>query len=228
MRRWTDLAARLGGAGVLAVAVCWPARAPGQSLFERLNLDRLQLTALGGSVGPVLPARVKATRGYSVHADYGEISPPWRVVFEVTYWESEFRRREVDRLARQIRAATNDPSQDDTVRLGRVTVSDIALETDLRWSPLRRAALRPYVGGAFGAHVINAENKFISGTFVESALDNIAAGVTGMLGIDTAPLHGLSVLVQARYSLLSNTRFLTVRAGGSYFFGRAVRPAPGP
>jgi hypothetical protein len=107
-------------------------------------------------------------------------------------------------------------------------VSDIALETDLRWSPLRRAALRPYVGGAFGAHVINAENKFISGTFVESALDNIAAGITGLVGFDTAPLHGLSVLLQARYSLLSNTRFLSVRAGGSYYFSSAGRPAPAP
>jgi len=163
-----------------------------------------------------------------VHADYGEVTPPWRVVFMVTYWESEFRAREVNRLAEQIRAATIDPSRDDTVALGRVTVSDIALETDLRWSPLRTAAIRPYLGGAFGAHVINAENKFISGTFVESALDNIAAGFSGLAGLDTAPLRGLSVMIQARYSLLSNTRFLTLRAGGSYYFNLAARPAPAP
>lgn len=219
MGRWSNLATGLGCAGVLAAS--WPGAAAGQSLFERLNLDRLRLTALGASAGPALPARVKATEAYSVHADYGEISPPWRVVFTVTYWESEFRKREVDRLARQIREATNDPARDDTVSLGRVTVSDIAFETDLRWMPLRRAVLRPYVGGAFGAHVINAENKFFSGTLVESALDNIAAGITGLMGFDTAPLHGLSVLLQARYSLLSNTRFLTVRAGGSYYFSGA-------
>ena len=226
MGRWTDAAARLGAAGVLALAAAWPAR--GQSLFERLNLDRLRLTALGASAGPVLPARVRATQAYSVHADYGEIAPPWRVVFLVTYWESEFRRAEVDRLAEQIRAATIDPSRDDTVAVGRVTVSDIALETDLRWAPLRSAAFRPYLGGGFGAHVINAENKFISGTFVESALDNIAAGVTGLAGFDTAPLRGLSLMAQARYSLLSNTRFLTLRAGGSYYFNLAAPPAPAP
>ena len=210
------------------LAASWPGAAAGQSLFERLNLDRLRLSALGASAGPALPARVKSTQAYSVHADYGEISPPWRVVFTVTYWESEFRQREVDRLARQIREATTDPSRDDTLSIGRVTVSDIALEADLRWMPLRSALLRPYLGGAFGAHVINAENKFISGTFVESALDNIAAGITALTGFDTAPLHGLSVLLQARYSLLSNTRFLSVRAGGSYYFSGAGRPAPAP
>jgi hypothetical protein len=134
----------------------------------------------------------------------------------------------VDRLARRIRAATVDPSGDDTVAIGRVSVSDIALETDLRWSPLRTAALRPYLGGGFGAHVLNAENEFISGTFVESALDNIAAGFTGLAGFDTAPLRGLSLLLQARFSLLSNTRFLTLRAGGSYYFNLAARPSAAP
>jgi hypothetical protein len=226
--RCTDVAARIAGAGVLALAAAWPRAAVGQSLFERLNLDRLRLTALGASAGPVQPKRVKATQSYSVHADYGEITRPWQVVFLVTYWESEFRQREVDRLAEQIRSATIDPSRDDTVDVGRVTVSDIALETDLRWSPLRAAVLRPYLGGAFGAHVINAENKFISGTFVESALDNIAAGVTGLVGVDTAPLRGLSLMVQARYSLLSNMRFLTLRAGGSYYFAPPAPPAPAP
>jgi hypothetical protein len=84
LRWWTDLAARLGGAAVLALAVGWPRAAAGQSLFERLNLDRLRLSALGASVGPVLPTRVRATRAYGLHADYGEITPPWRVVFGVT------------------------------------------------------------------------------------------------------------------------------------------------
>lgn len=202
-----------------ALSASVPAAADAQgSVFERLNLDRLRLTAVGISAGPVIPARIEPTQGYSIQADYGEIARKWRIVFMATYWGSRFKDRVVEQFEQRLRENTTDPAGDDTLSIGRITVSDIALETDVRYTPLRRTGFRPFVGGAFGAHIINAENRFIQGTFVESALDNIAFGVTGIAGVDTAPFHGLSLGVQGRISLISTARFVSLRAGGSYHF----------
>lgn len=215
MRERSDAA--LGVLACAAMLAAAPAAAQG-GVAERLNLDRLQLGAIGVSAGGVWPSRVESTTAYAIHADYGELTPHWRVVLTVTYWGSEFEQKVVDQLEHVWRSATIDPSGDDTVSVGRIRISDIAFEADVRWTPLRTAAVRPFVGGGIGVHVLNAENPLIAGTFVESALDMIASGVTVLGGLETAPLAGIGLGVQGRYTLISNTRFLTLRAGASYAF----------
>ncbi|HUF29437.1 MAG TPA: hypothetical protein VMM77_02150 [Gemmatimonadaceae bacterium] len=204
--------------GVCAAAfVCLTPVAQAQgSITERLNLDQLQLSALGVSLGGVWPSRVEPARAYAIQADYGEITPGWRVVLTVTYWGSEYRPEVVRELEDAWRNATTDPTGDATIDIGTIRLTDIAFEIDGRWSPLRTSPLRPFAGGALGVHVLNAENPIIAGTFVESALDMIASGVTLFGGIDTAPVGGFIFGVQGRYSLISTARFFTLRAGGSY------------
>lgn len=227
--KWsTDRARPRSSRALLALAALAlsPGTARAQSLFERLGLDRLHLVALGMEAGPVAPMRTVATTAYAIHADYGEIVPDWRVVFTATYWGSRFDAQTVQRFEHQLAAATIGPAGDATVKIGTVRISDIALETDIRWSPRHSGVLRPYAGGAFGAHFVNAENKVINNTFVESALDQISAGITALGGVETAPLYRMSVGVQARYSLLSTVRFGTIRAFASYHFARARAGAP--
>jgi hypothetical protein len=189
-----------------------------ESIAERLNLDQLQLSAIGVSGGGVWPSRVEPAQAYAIHADYGAIAQHWRVVLTVTYWGSEFRPEVVRRLEDAWRNATIDPSGDDTISIGKIRISDVAFEVDGRWTPLRSTLFRPFLGGGVGVHVLNAENRLLEGTFVESSLDMIASGLTVLAGLDTAPLGGLVFGVQGRYSFISNTRFLTLRVGGSYTF----------
>jgi hypothetical protein len=226
LSRWIDRAA-LGLALGLALAAV-PARplAAQGSLFERLNLDRLRFTALGVNAGPVWLVRVEPTESYSIQADYGEITDHWRVLFSVSYWGSQYKPEVVTEFEKQLQESIVDPSGDDVIEVGRVRVSDIALEVEVRWMPIERAILRPYVGGAFGAHIINAESRFIEGTFVESALDNINSGLSGMVGLETAPVGRLTLGVQARYTLVSNVRFGSVRAGASYYLSPPRPSAP--
>jgi hypothetical protein len=201
----------------------WPSAAAGQgSLFERLNLDRLQLSALGGGFGRVQPSGVVPADAYAIDADYGEITRNVRVVFHVTYWESRFDDETVLEFENRLRSEIIDPSGDDTIRVGRIDVSDIALEADFRWTPFGPRFLRPYVGTGLGAHVINAESPFISGTVVEQALDIIAAGFAGFAGLDIV-VGRLSVGAQARYNLLSTVRFGSLRAVGRFEFKRPGR-----
>jgi hypothetical protein len=203
----------------LVVLVLTPSAGHAQSLFERLNLDRLRLTALGATAGPVRPSRAEHAQSFGVYADYGYITPAWRVIFSATYWGSHFRDEFVATFENRLREHIIDPSGDDTLELGRINVSDIALEVDLRYTPRPTAVLRPYIGGGLGGHMINAESPFINDTFVESALDNISAGFAAFAGVDSEPAGRISFGLQARMTLLSNLRYWSGRALLTYFFG---------
>ena len=204
---------------LLMLVALTPSRGEAQSLFERLNLDRLRLTALGVTAGPVRASRAEDAQSFGVFADYGYIARSWRVVFSANYWGSRFRDVFVDTFEQRLREQVIDPSGDDTLDLGRINVSDIALEVDLRYTPRPNAFLRPYAGGGLGAHMINAESPFINDTFVESALDNISGGFAMFAGVDTAPAGRISFGLQARLNLLSNLRYWSGRGLVTYFFG---------
>jgi len=210
---------RRGSMAVMVLIALTPGSAEGQSLFERLNLDRLRLTALGATAGPVRPSRAENAQSFGVYADYGYIARSWRVVFSANYWGSRFRDEFVDTFEQRLREQVVDPSGDDTLDLGHINVSDIALEVDMRYTPRPTAALRPYAGGGLGAHIINAESPFINDTFVESALDNISAGFAAFAGVDTAPIGRISLGLHARLNLLSNLRYWSGRVLVTYFFG---------
>jgi hypothetical protein len=189
-------------------------------LFERLNLDKLKLTAFGASMGPVAPTSIVPTVAVSLHADYGEIAPKWRVVFSATYWGSRYRDEVVDRLESKLRERIVDTTQTARFALGGISVSDIAVGGDLRWSP-RTSGLRPYIGGGALAHVVNAEGKAIQGTLIENALDNIALGFGAVTGVDVTFARHLGIGLQGRFDLTSGVRYGSLRAVGTYYFDTA-------
>lgn len=216
------------GALLLCALAPPPAWAQG-SLFERLGLDRLRLTSIGLGYGPVRPSKVEGTHSFALQVDYGEIAPRWHVVFGASYWESNFKESVVREFEEQLERTITDPSDDDVIDIGRIRVSDVALEMEVRWVPTRpNAAFRPYLGFGLGAHAIDAESPFIQGTFVESALDNISTGITGIAGAELMAGGRFSVGVQARYTMLSTLRFGTARGLVTYHFRRARRPARAP
>ena len=246
MSAWTERVPR-SVCGALAIAACTlagarttraqdttvvapvtPPTAPPRraSVFELLNLDRLQLTSLGASVGGVRPANVVPTRLYSVQADYGEIADRVRVVFVATYWGSQYTNRSVRGLEDKLAEVVRDPAGDDTIRVGTIRVQDLSLGVDVRWMKWGSSFVRPFVGGGLTAHAVNAEGKPVSGTFVEASLDNIAAGVAALGGVDVTLLPNLTLEMQARYDLFSGVRHGSVRAGASYVFDAVRGPAP--
>ena len=216
--RLAHIAARCAAAVVASAIVATSARA--QTLFERLNLDRLRFTAIGASMGTVRPTKMEQTEAYALHADYGEIAPRVRVVFSTTYWGSRYTDAVVRQFERQLQANIVDPSGDDTLRTSRVTVSDIAVAMELRWmaTAARGTIVRPYLGGAASAHVINAEGRLIRDTFVENALDNIFAGIAAVAGVDLAPVARVSAGIQLRYEIMSGLRFGSGRLVATYHF----------
>lgn len=220
MKRWIERVLGWTVRLLVMATIAHPRGAAAQeSVFERLNLDKLKLTSLGVAYGPVHPAKSQDTQSYGVTADYGEIARNFRIVLAVSYWGSEFTRDVVDKFVRQVSKSIVDPTGDAALERHRVTISDISLETDIQWSPLKTRLLKPYAGFGIGAHVINAESKLIEGTFVESALDNIGTGFTGLAGVRLGPVKRIAFGVEGRFTALSNIRFGTIRATGAFFFG---------
>ena len=220
-----DRLTRLRSLVVIVAALAGPLDTLGAqgSLFERLNLDRLQFAGIGVAGGMVAPSQVKSTRVYAIQADYGEIVPRWRVVFSTTYWGSEYKDEVMRTFSDSLSKVIIDPSGDDTLEVGRINVSDIALGAEVRWTPMQQAFLRPYLGGGLATHVINAEGTAINGTFVERALDYITFGVAGVAGIEVSLLTNFAVGAQARYDFLSGVRFPSLRASATYHFDASPR-----
>jgi len=207
-------------AAALAIAA---SRASAQNIFQRLDLDKLRLEGIGAVTGPVSPSTIVSTPSYGVQADYGEITPHLRVGFSGSFWSSHFQDKTVRRFITQLEESLSNP--DDSIKFDRVTISTISIEADLRYTPTAsRAAVQPYIGGGLGLHIVNAESKLIRGTFVESALDNIGAGLSAIAGVGILPTHRVSVGVEARYTVLGTIRFGTVRAGAMFHFTRPKTP----
>ena len=211
----------------LALLLGAPATAGAQGVFERLNLDKLKLTAMGASYGSVEPSQMGATQAYSIHADYGEIAERWRVVFTATYWGSRYDDEVVRDYADSLRRSLEDPEGNARLIAAGVSVSDIAIGGDVRWSPrFRFLRLRPYLGGNVSFHVLNAEGRLIDGTFVERALDNIATGIAAVGGMDVVVLPHISLGGQARFDLLSGLQYSSLRLVGTYLFDAAPLRTP--
>ena len=192
-------------------------------VLQRLGIDRLRLSSVGVAYGRVKPARIEATDVFAVYADYGEIAPRWRVVMGAAYWRSRFEESAVQRFADSVGTVITNPGEGTTVTLGTIRSTMLALTADVRYSLLRGRRVRPYAGGGVGAYAVNVEGAPISGTFVENSLDNISAGFAVEAGMDLRFLPNVSFDMQARYDLLSGTRYGTLRVGGSYIFNARGR-----
>jgi hypothetical protein len=199
----------------------WPAamRAQDTSFFQRLGLDRLQFVSLGAGVGRVAPSEVEASQLYAITTDYGEVARNWRVVFDVSFWESRYTDAAVATFVDSLRKSIVDPTNDYSVLASHVQVYDITFSGAVRWQRASAVAVRPFVGLGIATHVINAEGRLIKGTFVERALDNLSTGLFANTGILFRPWGRIVFETQARADVLSGFRSLQLRAGAQYLFG---------
>jgi hypothetical protein len=197
--------------------------AAAQSVIERLNLDKFEITSLGAYFGHVLPSQLQSANLAAVQADYGNVSREWRVVVGASYWQSQFRRDVVQAFADSLHKSLSDPGA--RVNVSTVTLYDVTFDGQLRYTPDYSGELKPFLGFGIAAHVINAEGPLIKGTFVERALDDIAGGLFVTGGVAFKLVKHVGVEGAVRADLLSGFRATQVRAGASYYFGH-VRGTP--
>ena len=159
---------------------------------------------------------------FGLSADYGELSPAWRLQFRITYWESKFQQKVIDQFADTLQKSLADPNATTVVR-SPISLYDAAFGLGARRILMPGADLTPFFSMGFAGHVINAEGDFIKGTFVERALDDLAVGVFGDAGLRVRVLRRLLVEGSVRGDLLSGFRSVQWMATASYYFGEARR-----
>jgi hypothetical protein len=212
---------RMWLAAALAMSLAASAQAQ-ESLVDRLQLDRLQLVSLGLGAGSIAPSQVDKTNVFGLSADYGQLSPAWRLQFRITYWESHFQQSVIAEFADTLQKSLTDPNAT-TVKRSPISIYDAAFGLGARRILMPASDLTPFFTAGLAAHVINAEGDFIKGTFVERALDDIAAGVFGEVGVRARLLRRVLIEGSVRGDLLSGFRSTQWMATGSYYFGEARR-----
>lgn len=190
-----------------------------ESFFRRLNFDKLEIASLGAGIGRIVPSQVVPTNLYYLQGDYGNIAPAWRVTFGVSYWESRFEDDVVQTFVDSLQKSLTDSSAH--VRPSIVRIYDVAFNADARYSPQYSGWVKPFLGVGVAAHVLNAEGDLIKGTFVERALDDIAAGLYVTGGVTLQVVPHFQIEGSARGDLLSGFRSTQVRAGVAYVLGHA-------
>ena len=212
------LSARARYAALLVVCVAGAGRAQ-ESTPSRFYLDRLELESLGLSVGTILPSQVEPTKIFALQADYGQVSPGWHIMFGVSYWDSRFRESVIQVFVDSLEKSVSGAAGAASITPSPVRIYDVAFGADVRYTPIYSGELKPFLGVGLAAHVINAEGKLINGTFVERALDDIAAGMFVTTGVSFRLLKHIGVEGSVRGDLLSGFRSTQARVGGTYYFG---------
>jgi opacity protein-like surface antigen len=201
----------------IVLALCTAVPAAAQTLAD-YDYENLSFRGVGFDYGYIWPTKVASTPTYSVRVDLGFLGPGVRIVPSLTYWNSEFRESEIDRLAAQINRLGALRDQNVTVtaaHLGEIKWSDLSLGLDAQVVWTTPVGLLTYVGAGAAAHLLNGQGKFIDDTFVEDLLDSTTAGIAIMGGAELQFSPQLRGYGEVRYTIASDVRYPGLRIGAT-------------
>ncbi len=213
-RRFLTCALLLGLAPVAPGAPF--ARAAAQTLAD-YDYTNLGFRGAGVSLGYIWPTKVRATPTYGLRLDLGYLGPGVRIAPSLTYWSSEMRRGELDKLATRINALPALQKAGVTLTgadLGPVKWSDLALDVDGEWVVTTPGGLLTYAGLGAGLHALSGRGSAIQGTFVEDLLDTIAPALTGLAGLEFRLGERFRAFGELRLTAMGDIQYGGLRAGG--------------
>ncbi len=219
--------------GVLALALLalLPAAARAQSLAD-YDYTNLEFRGAGAALGYIWPTKVAATPVLSLRADLGYLGPGVRIVPSLSYWSSDFRRSELDRLATRIDALPALRQANVTLTgadLGPVRWRDLALDVDAQYVVTTPSGVLAYGGAGLGVHLLRGQGAAIQGTFVQDLLDSFAPAVTLLGGAEYRVGERLRVSGELRLTAMGDVQYAGIRLGGMIMApGHRDTPAPPP
>lgn len=204
---------------VLAVAVLLvPGPVVAQSFFDEFSYDGLGFAGIGIAVGPTASDRVTTEVSGGLQIDFGMFAPKVRVMFGLNYFKGQLKQSEIDAFQNKLLEVVTDPTGDATIDLGQITWANLAATLDLQYLFATGQRYAAHVGVGLGAHIRNGNGPAIDGTFVEDALDTIAASADLSLGFQFAVSSRLHLTTDFRGSLSSELLSASGRAGFMYRF----------
>jgi opacity protein-like surface antigen len=216
----------------IAALLALPAAARAQDMAD-YDYENLVLSGVGVHVSSIFPTRSEPTLGLNVRADLGLLGPNVRISPGLTFWSTQLRDSEVNRIEDRIEASCEaGGSPCPGVTVGEVEISDLSLDVDAHFLWATDYMVEPYAGAGVSLHLLNGRGDFIEDTFVEELLDAIAPGFNLVGGLEFPITDNLRVLGEARGVLTGNIRYVSVGVGGAWRFPpqlqRPVMPPPPP
>jgi len=191
-------------------------RLSAQGVLSQFSYDSLGLSGIQADLGVLGASRLRGTVVGGVRLDFGRVAPRVRVLLGLSYFKGEFDQQATDELARRLRAIVNDPDNNFTINVGRITWSDLTGDVDLQYVLPQGRTVTAYLGAGLGVHLMNASGAAINGTFVEDALDGVSAGLNGTLGFEIATSPAWRFTLEARGVLSTQLSTGSLRAGVMY------------
>lgn len=207
---------RLPDAPVLVGCLCCftlgtPASA--QTILEQFSYEGLSFKGVGVEFGPVWSDALTREFSPGLRVDYGLFAPNVRLLLGGSYFRGDFNESELAKFEQGILRAISDPTADVVVDVGQITWTNVELNIDLQYLvPAGRSQLF-YAGLGLGVHVRDGAGSVIDDSFVEDALDTMAAGATVSAGFEWATLPNVAVTVDLRGVWTSELRLVSGRTG---------------
>jgi len=227
---FTEAVRRSGGRAVclaaILLAVVRPDRVSAQGFLSKFSYDNLKPSALQLDLGPVGGNNIRGTLTGGLRLDYGFIAPHVRVLLGVSFFKADFSSAARARFEQRLRSVVIDPSADDTIRLGRISWSDVTGDVDLQYVLPQGRAVTTYLGIGLGAHIRHGSGPAINGTFVQDALNSITAGLNGTIGAEVGAKRWRFTL-EARGVLSSGLSTASLRSGVMYRWAGTAGKARG-
>lgn len=206
----------------LGVALCavliGATGARAQTSLADYDYENLTFRGIGFDYGYIWPTKVEATDHYAVRLDLGFLGPGVRISPTISYWSSEFKAQELQRLADRLELlpALQQQGVDLTgADLGDVRWSDLAIGIDAQFVWTVPFDVITYLGGGIGIHALNGRGSSIEDTFVEDLLDSTTPSVSLSAGAEYQLVERLRIYAEGRFTLLSDIRYPGVRAGAA-------------
>ncbi len=200
------------------LAVGGATRLPAQAVLNQFSYDNLRPSAVQVDIGLLSAAQLQGTGVGGLRLDYGRIAPNVRVLLGLSYFRAQLDRDTRNRFEERIRNFVIDPAGDDTIRVGRIFWSNVVLDLDLQYVIPQGRSVTTYIGLGFGAQLRNGSGTAIDGTFVEDALDQLAAAGNVSLGLEARLGGGWRATVDARGVVSPGLSTISVRTGLMYRF----------
>ncbi len=194
------------------LALALPTSLPAQGVLNQFSYEGLRLSGIGVEMGAVASNRLTTEPTPALRVDCGVLAPRVRLLLGGSYFKGQFKPDEIARFAQRLRAVVVDPTNDFTINVGTITWSELEADLDLQYL-FPNGPVRTYVGLGLGVHLRNGDGAAINGTFVEDALDTIAAGLHGSMGAEVRVAPPLALTADLRGVLTSELRAVTLRGG---------------
>jgi hypothetical protein len=194
-----------------------PIRLSAQAVTQEFSYDDLRPTALQVDLGLLGATRLRGTVTGGIRLDYGRIAPRIRMLLGLSYYRSQFTGQEIAEFEERVRGLVDDPEGNFTVDVGTIHWADLSGDLDLQYVLPQGHAVTTYLGLGLSVHLRSGSGAAINGTFLEDALDDVAAGLNGTLGVEVGAGRWCFT-VEARGVVLSNHGTASVRTGVMYRF----------